>query len=126
MKILCSVVIGMIAAYLTPSLSARADPIADFYACKTIRIINWSAPGGEYDLHGRLFAQFLGRHIPGSPTVIQQAMPGAGGLLAANYLYNSAPRDGTVLAIMNNGAPLFQTFDADNARYDAGKLNWIG
>jgi tripartite-type tricarboxylate transporter receptor subunit TctC len=53
-------------------------------------------------------------------------MPGAGGLLAANYLYNSAARDGTVLAIMNNGSPLFQTFDADNARYDAGKLNWIG
>ena len=108
------------------SFAASADPAGEFYKGKTVRIVNWSSPGGEYDLHGRLLARYLGRHLPGEPTVIQEYMTGAGGIVAANYMSNLAPRDGTVLGIMNNGLPLFQTLGAESTRYDAAKMNWLG
>jgi tripartite-type tricarboxylate transporter receptor subunit TctC len=107
-------------------LAVSAEPADDFYKGKTVRIINWSSPGGEYDLHGRLLARYIGHHLAGQPTVIQEYMTGAGGIVAANYMSNLAPHDGTVLGVMNNGLPLFQTFNLGAARYDAATLNWLG
>ncbi|WP_090707448.1 MULTISPECIES: hypothetical protein [unclassified Beijerinckia] len=106
--------------------TAQADPVADFYRGNTIRIINWASAGGEYDIHGRLISRFLGRHLPGQPTVIHQSMTGGGGLVAANYLYNVAPKDGTSLGIMVSSLPLSQVLGDQAVRFDAGRFNWIG
>lgn len=75
----------------------RADPIADFYRGKTMRVVIGYGPGGGYDLYGRLAAEFLGRHIPGNPTIVPVNMPGGGSLKALDYLYRVAPQDGTQL-----------------------------
>jgi tripartite-type tricarboxylate transporter receptor subunit TctC len=76
---------------------SQADPVADFYRGKTVRLVVGYPPGGNYDLYGRLAVEFLGRHIPGNPSVITVNMPGAGGFKAIEYLYKVAPQDGTHL-----------------------------
>jgi tripartite-type tricarboxylate transporter receptor subunit TctC len=86
-----------LAAVLAVAPALRADEVADFYRGKTVRVIVGYGPAGSYDLYGRLTAEFLGRHIPGNPTIIPVNMPGAGGLKAAEYLYKVAPQDGTHL-----------------------------
>jgi len=106
--------------------SASADSVKEFYAGKTVRIINWASAGGEYDLHGRLVSRHIGNHIPGSPTLVHQNMTGGGGMVAANYLYNVAPQDGTALGVMVGSLSLFQAFNQDGVKFDAGKFNWIG
>src|SRR5262249_9715459 len=85
-----------LAALLAPS-ALRADPGADFYRGKTVRVIIGYGPGGGYDIYGRLAAEFLGRHIPGNPTIVPVNMPGGGSLKALDYLYRVAPQDGTHL-----------------------------
>jgi tripartite-type tricarboxylate transporter receptor subunit TctC len=95
----------MIIKYITTILLAalalsgglRADEVADFYRGKTVRMVIGYGVGGNYDLYGRLAAEFLGRHIPGNPTIVPVNMPGAGGFKAVDYLYKVAPRDGTHL-----------------------------
>ena len=116
----------IVCAQIQTASVVRAQTPSEFFSGKTIRIINWSEAGGEYDLHGRLIAKYLGQFIPGAPNVVQQNMPGGGGITAANYLYNAAPRDGATLAVVNNSLPLFQALGGDTVRYDAAKLNWIG
>ena len=76
---------------------AKAESVADFYRGKTVRLVIGYGAGGNYDLYGRLAAEFLGRHIPGNPTIIPVNMPGAGGFKAVDYLYRVAPQDGTHL-----------------------------
>jgi tripartite-type tricarboxylate transporter receptor subunit TctC len=105
---------------------ARADPIADFYKGKTVALVVGSSTGGGYDTMTRAIARFIGKHIPGNPTVVVRNMPGAGGITALNYIYNTAERDGTVLALVQNNTPLEPLFGTRQARYDATKLNWLG
>src|ERR1700747_605821 len=80
-----------------------ADPVADFYAGKQIRFVIRTPPGGDYDQYTRLLARFMGRHIPGNPSLIPVNMPGGGGITAANYMAQVAPRDGTVIGIVSQG-----------------------
>src|SRR3989442_4574470 len=81
--------------------------------------------GGGYDLYGRLVARFLGSYLPGKPTIVPQNMPGAGSLIAANWLYNVAPKDGTGIAIIP-GATLFENLLGNaSARFDARKFHWL-
>jgi tripartite-type tricarboxylate transporter receptor subunit TctC len=82
--------------------------------------------GGEYDLHARLVARHLGKHIPGNPTVVPQNMTGAGGLLMANYLYDVAPKDGTYIGMLGNNFPAQQAVGAKGIRFDTAKFGWIG
>src|SRR6476661_3396973 len=82
---------------LVAATAAQADPVADFYRGKSVRIVIGYGPGGGYDIYGRLAAEFLGRYIPGNPTVVPVNMPGSGSLKAIEYLYNVAPQDGTYL-----------------------------
>ena len=98
----------------------------DFYKGKTINIIVGFAPGGGYDLNARLLARYWSKYISGTPTVIVQNQPGAGGVRAANYVYSAAPQDGTVVAGVNQGAAMFQLLDGKGAQYDASKFQWIG
>jgi tripartite-type tricarboxylate transporter receptor subunit TctC len=106
---------------------ARAAETTPFFAGKTVRIIVGFSPGGGYDLYARELGRYLGRHLPGNPTVVVQNMPGAGSLKAVNFLYNAAPRDGTVIATFARGI-VFEPLigHLDGAQFDAPKFNWIG
>ena len=114
-----------IALLLSAVSFAAADPIADFYASKTLRMLVGYGPGGGYDLYGRLVAEFLPKYLPGRPSIITENMPGAGSFAAAKYIANVAPKDGTVLA------SLAQTFPLDSAvggsgKTDAADFHYIG
>src|SRR6516164_3798143 len=106
-------------------LSIRAQPAADFYRGKTLRMIIGYGPGGGYDIYGRLVAEFLPRHLPGNPVIITQNMPGAGSFTAARYLQDVAPRDGTVLGSLAQTLALDSVANA-NARLDLASMPYIG
>jgi tripartite-type tricarboxylate transporter receptor subunit TctC len=106
--------------------AAHADDIDNFYAGRQITIIVGSSSGGGYDLSARLLARHLGEHIPRHPGVIVRNMPGAGGLAAANYIANKAPRDGTEIAALARTLPVLPLFGAAEAQFDPLKLNWLG
>ena len=102
------------AGWLALSLAALAsiqpasaqDPVADFYKGKTLRIVIGYAPGGGYDIYGRVFAESFGKFVPGNPTIIAQNMTGAGSFIAAKYLYAVAPQDGTTFGSLAQTLPL--------------------
>ncbi|MDB5595180.1 MAG: tripartite tricarboxylate transporter family receptor [Hyphomicrobiales bacterium] len=98
----------------------------DFYKGNTVNLYVGYSPGGGYDVYARLLARFMGKHIPGSPTVVVQNMPGAGSLRAANWLYNVAPKDGTAFAIVARGAAFDPLFGLPGTQFDATKFNWLG
>ena len=83
-------------------------------------------PGGGYDLYGRLVGRFLGAYLPGNPTVVPQNMPGAGSFVAANNIYNLAPKDGSVMGIIARDAALGPITGATGARFDPTKITWLG
>ena len=110
-------------------LAAFAAPAAaqeDFYKGKTITIVTSTGPGGVYDLVARLTARHMGKYLAGAPAMVVNNMPGAGNMLAANYMYEIAPKDGTTIAVFNNAVPLNQVLDGRGVRFDASKFNWIG
>ncbi len=102
------------------------DPVADFFRGRTVKLVVPTGQGGAYGLYAVLFAQHYGRHLPGQPTVVPEYRPGAGGLLAANYLYTAAPRDGSVIGIPLAPIVLGQYTGGSSVRYDASKFVWIG
>jgi tripartite-type tricarboxylate transporter receptor subunit TctC len=106
--------------------TAQADQVAEFYAGKTVTVVVGVAAGGEYDLHARLVARFIGKYIPGSPTVVVQNMTGAGGLTMANHLYNVAAQDGTHIGMLANTFPSMQAMGERQIQFDAAKFQWIG
>ena len=106
--------------------SAMAQTGVDFYKGKTLTIITSTGAGGPYDMVARLVGKYMTKHLPGQPAVVVQNMPGAGHVLATNYLYNQAAKDGTVIAVVANSIPLHQLIDGKGVRYDARKFNWIG
>ena len=108
------------------SLPADAQSIESLFKGKQLRIVTGSAAGQDYDLWARFIARHLGRHVPGNPTVIVQNMPGAGEMLATNWLFNVAPRDGTVWGTVGRNIPNAGFQGAPGARYDATKFQWLG
>jgi len=98
----------------------------DFYAGKTVDMVVGYPPGGSNDLYARLVAQFIVEHIPGRPRIVVQNMPGGGSLLAANHIFNVAPKDGTVLGAVSQGIPLQARLGHPQARFDPVKFNWVG
>jgi tripartite-type tricarboxylate transporter receptor subunit TctC len=106
--------------------SALASDVADFYRGKTVNIIVGFGPGGGYDLYARMLARHLGKHIPGNPSVVVQNMDGAGGVRAANHVYNVAPKDGTVIAGVNQGAAMYKLLSGKGAQYEPARFQWIG
>jgi tripartite-type tricarboxylate transporter receptor subunit TctC len=125
-KCRCSLVVCAPLVLITSLASVRAAPIDEFYKGKTVSLIVGGSAGGGYDTLGRSIAHYIGRHIPGNPSVVVQDMPGAGGLVAMDYLFRNAERDGTVIALVENGPPLAPLFGVKEARYDATKFNWLG
>jgi tripartite-type tricarboxylate transporter receptor subunit TctC len=106
--------------------AGHADAISDFYAGKTVRLIVSADPGGSYDSDARLVARHLGKHIPGNPRIVPENMLGASGRVAANYMYNVAPKDGSVIAVVQQSIPMGQAIGEIGVQYDAGRFNWIG
>src|SRR5579872_7213007 len=91
-----SVFIAIAALAQANTVALAADAAADFYSGKTVQLVIGYPPGGGYDIYARTLARYIGRHIPGNPSIVVQNMPGAGSIKAANYLYNIAPKDGSV------------------------------
>jgi len=118
--------ITLIGTLSVTSQAARADAVEDFFKGKTVTYYISTVPGGGYDLYGRLTASYIGRHIPGNPTVVPKNMPGAGGLAMTNWVYNVAPRDGTAIAGPPQAVAIEQVLESKGIQYDAGKFTWIG
>ena len=106
---------------------AHAQDAADgFFKGKIIRLVVPTPPGGLFDGYSRLLAQHMPRHIAGSPTIVLQNMAGAAGLVAANYMANVAPRDGTVIAAAYSATMTAPLLSADGAKFGVKTLSWIG
>jgi tripartite-type tricarboxylate transporter receptor subunit TctC len=115
-------------ALLLPATQPRAETIADFYRGKQIILVTSASVGGGYDQYARLLAKHMQRHIPGEPNIIVQNMVGAEGLRAANYLYNVAAQDGTVIGGLQRNTGLARFYDFNNAgiQFDARRFHWLG
>jgi tripartite-type tricarboxylate transporter receptor subunit TctC len=116
----------LMAAVMGSAAPAAADPIADFYQTHPITIVVGFPPSGGYDASARVLALHLRKHIPGAPNIVVQNMPGAGSLVAANNVYNTLPRDGTVIGIFADASPLAPLWKVKGALYDATMINWLG
>lgn len=105
---------------------AQADDVADFYRGRNVQVIIGHEAGTGFDFYGRALGRHIGKHIPGNPTVVPQNMVGAVGLVAANWLYNLAPKDGAVLAIFAHTVPLEPMLGQGAGKFDPLKFTWIG
>lgn len=117
---------AMTLALAGSACAAHAESVADFYKGKTMSMVISSGAGGGYDALARTVSRHIGKHIPGAPGVVPRNMPGAGGIIATKHLYTQAARDGSVMGIVQNNAPLEPLFGTKEADYDSTKLNWIG
>lgn len=116
------------AAAIATALPGRAQQafdakaVADFYAGKTITIVVGFSPGGSFDITARNLARHMGQYIPGKPTVIVENSPGAGTMLAMNKVYNTLPKDGTIIGSVIGGIIKHQLFGNPAAKFDIGKM----
>lgn len=113
------------------SQTAAAQPFAtpaveSFYRGKTVTIVIGYPPAGANDVYARMVARHIGRHIPGSPSVVPRNMPGAGSLIAANHIFNVAPKDGSVLGLLVPTLPLEESLGASAVKFKAAGFHWIG
>jgi tripartite-type tricarboxylate transporter receptor subunit TctC len=116
-----------VAGSVTAPPATAADAVANFYKGKTVQVLVGFGPGGGYDLYARTLARYMGRHIPGNPTLVPQNMPGAGGVKAMNYLYNVARKDGTVIGTFARGLVIEPLLGhAQGTQFEAAKFSWIG
>jgi tripartite-type tricarboxylate transporter receptor subunit TctC len=120
------IVFGLLIFTLEPLNLERAFAQANFFAGKMITVVVGSAPGGLYDLWGRLFARTMGKYIPGNPTMLVQNMPGGGSIVAANYLYGITKPDGLTIGMFQTHLYLEQLVGRAEVRFDVRKFNWLG
>lgn len=97
-----------------------------FYAGRTVTLLVGSSPGGGYDAYSRLLSRHIARHAPGTPAVVVQNMPGASGVRAVNYLFNIAPRDGSIFGIGTRSTLVEPLFGSEQVKIDPRRLSWIG
>jgi tripartite-type tricarboxylate transporter receptor subunit TctC len=119
---------GLLSVIIPVALLLASDRAGaqDFYKDKVIRFIVGQAAGGGYDSYTRTIAHHMIKHVPGHPAVTVENMTGAGSLVAANYLYNTAKPDGLTIANWNSAFVLNQALGDPNIRFDARKFGWIG
>jgi tripartite-type tricarboxylate transporter receptor subunit TctC len=115
-----------IAVALATFPAVAQQSVADFYKGKTIQMVIGVSAGGDYDLRARLLTKHLGKYIPGNPNIIAQNMLGGGGLNAANWLGNIAPKDGTALLAISSTLPVSQAVGLQGIKFDVRKFNYIG
>ena len=118
----------IMAAMLTllPASLAAAQSPADFYKGRSVDLYIGYSVGGGYDLYARMLARHMGKHIPGNPTVVPKNMEGAGSLRLTNWLYNVAPKDGTVFGAIGRGTGFDPLLGNKSAQFEASKFSWIG
>ncbi len=110
-------------ALATPALSASVE---EFYQGKTVRFIVGASAGGGYDTYTRLIARRFAQYVPGKPTVVVENMPGAAMLIAANYMFNRASRDGTVIGHWSGPLILQHLLGNPAVQFEGRKFNWLG
>ncbi|MGE0626855.1 MAG: Bug family tripartite tricarboxylate transporter substrate binding protein [Hyphomicrobiaceae bacterium] len=103
-----------------------AQAVENFYKGKTITVYVGFGPGGAYDYYARVFSRYMGKYVPGHPTIVVQNMPGAASLRAANFVYNVAPKDGTVMGVAAQTLMVEEAMGGPAVRYKSTELNWIG
>lgn len=123
---MCVTALALFTATVGLNRPAAAESVAEFYHGRTVTLIISSGVGGGYDTYGRVLARHMGRHIPGQPNIVVKNMPGAGSLVAANYIYNAAPRDGTVISTTDSTMPFYNLWDGSKSQFDPLRLNWLG
>jgi tripartite-type tricarboxylate transporter receptor subunit TctC len=121
-----SCVVAVLAVLLAPAPAWAQATVADFYRGKTVTLIVGYSAGGGYDTYARVLARHIGRHIPGQPTVVVQNMPGAGSLRAANYLYNVAAKDGSIIGMFGRGLAMEPLIGTSATQFEAQKFHWLG
>jgi tripartite-type tricarboxylate transporter receptor subunit TctC len=125
MRRLGLVCVGFLAASVSIT-SASAETVEEFYKGRTVTVIVTGATGSIYDLSARLVTKYMSEYLPGKPTMAVKMMTGGGHLIGTNWLYNVAPRDGSVLASIGEAIPLTQVLEPQNAKFDVSKFNWLG
>jgi tripartite-type tricarboxylate transporter receptor subunit TctC len=119
-----------IAAFLSAgglAVPAQAsEPVEDFFKGKTLNIYVGFGPGGSYDHYPRVFGRHMGKYVPGNPSIAVQNMPGAGSMLAANYVFNVAPKDGTALGVSAQTMMIEEAMGGSAVKYKSVEFNWIG
>ena len=117
---------GFLAIVCCVCQHAVAQPVTNFYKGKTIEIIVGFPPGAYNDVYSRLLASYLGRYIPGNPSIVTRNMPGAGSFVAVNHIQGTAPRDGTTIGLASPTIPLDEVLGTEGVRFRTRELGWIG
>lgn len=108
------------------AFSVAAQNAATFYKGKDIKLVSGSGVGGGYDSYSRLLSRHITDHIPGHPGIVVQNMPGASGIKATNWLYNVAPKDGTIIGGTYNNLVIEPLLGDKATQFDPRKFEWIG
>ena len=119
-------VMAVLAALAVSGTAALAEVGADYFKGKTFDIVVGYGTGGGYDIYARALARHIGRHLPGNPAIVVKNMPGAASRQAANYIYNIAPKDGSVIGTIARGLPTDELLGSPGIRFESQKLTWIG
>lgn len=122
---IAALVTALVAGAL-PALISGEAAAQDYFRGKKINLVVPSTAGSGYDVYGRVVARFLPNHLPGGPTIVVQNMPGAGGIRAANLIYNVTAADGLTIGQMQSIIPLEPFYDNKQAQYDPLKFHWLG
>jgi tripartite-type tricarboxylate transporter receptor subunit TctC len=117
--------VGVLLLLICAAGQASAQSPESFYAGKTVTVVVGFEAGGGYDAYARMLARHMGRHAGGANIVVQNR-PGAGSLVAANYLFSVAPRDGTVFGIISSGVLFDPLFGNKAAQFEATEFSWLG
>lgn len=125
-KALCATLFASTSLAFAGSALAQ-DDLAEFYKGKQVQIIVGYGAGGGYDMYARVLSRHMSPHLPGSPTIVVQNMPGAGSLRAANYVHSVAPKDGTVIGAVDRQLALSAVLGTTpNMQFKASEINWVG
>src|SRR5262249_37218434 len=119
-------ILSLAAAIVAACTTVAAAQDSWTYKNKTITIYSAGTAGGGYDFYSRLLARHIGRHLPGNPTVVVKNMPGAGGVVLANYLRGRAARDGTEFAALEHGTAFTSLLTHAQVDFDPAKFGWLG
>ena len=126
MRSRCPLAALAVLSLLLVAQAAVAQSAEAFYRNRHVDLIVATTPGGGVDLIARIFARAMPRYLPGNPSITVKNMPGGGGIEAANFLYNLAPKDGSVFGMVLQGVAFLPLFGEKQARYDATKFTWVG
>ncbi len=118
--------LALLLVALPASAALADDAVEKFYKGRTVTSVVPFGPGGGYAIYSQIMARHLGNFIPGNPQIVLQYRPGAGGIVASNYLYNAAPRDGSVMAMVSDAVALASVIDADKIKYKVNEFIWLG